>query len=488
MAKTILIFSDGTGQLGGLRPDQCLSNVYKMYRATRPGPDSPIDPATQVAFYDPGLGTSELGGWSFKRTRKILAAGLGLGIDENLVDCYAATIANYEPGDRLCFVGFSRGAYTVRALANVLNLCGIPTRGSDGGPVPTYGPALRKIATDAVRYIYNHGAGSKRDAYETEREAKATRFRKKYGSEGIGVEGEPQGNVQPTFVGVFDTVAALGSRSATFLALGGLVFLVGSSIASWRFGFWWGITAGLTTLSVLALYWMGRLLTGQYKYFLQDENRRLHFANPLDWPALVRHGHLAWWSGKHYDRYVDKEVRFLRHARSIDEARRKFPLVGWGRQVDVNWNEARGNSDWMLQVWFAGNHSDIGGSYPEEESRLSDVSLKWMVGELEKAVPSIQIRGDVLRVWPDPLGIQHDEIEGMLNRQPSWLRALTRERFTWRRISREVPERAMLHDSVVRRLEAATASHMGRLKVYRPTNLVGHETAKTFYATSLPAV
>jgi hypothetical protein len=32
MAKNILIFADGTGQIGGLRPDQRLSNVYKMRR------------------------------------------------------------------------------------------------------------------------------------------------------------------------------------------------------------------------------------------------------------------------------------------------------------------------------------------------------------------------------------------------------------------------------------------------------------------------
>ncbi|MVT70069.1 hypothetical protein GPL21_33845 [Bradyrhizobium pachyrhizi] len=29
-------------------------------------------------------------------------------------------------------------------------------------------------------------------------------------------------------------------------------------------------------------------------------------------------------------------------------------------------------------MWFAGNHSDVGGSYPESETRLSDISLGWM--------------------------------------------------------------------------------------------------------------
>ena len=34
--------------------------------------------------------------------------------------------------------------------------------------------------------------------------------------------------------------------------------------------------------------------------------------------------------------------------------------------------------DRLVQRWFAGNHSDVGGSYPEPESRLSDIALRWM--------------------------------------------------------------------------------------------------------------
>ena len=39
MPRNILIFSDGTGQAGGLRADENRSNIYKLYRATRCGPD-----------------------------------------------------------------------------------------------------------------------------------------------------------------------------------------------------------------------------------------------------------------------------------------------------------------------------------------------------------------------------------------------------------------------------------------------------------------
>ena len=44
MPKNIVVYSDGTGQDGGVRPEQRISNVYKMYRASRTAPDKPIDP------------------------------------------------------------------------------------------------------------------------------------------------------------------------------------------------------------------------------------------------------------------------------------------------------------------------------------------------------------------------------------------------------------------------------------------------------------
>jgi uncharacterized protein (DUF2235 family) len=57
MPKNVLIFSDGTGQAGGITFDENRTNIYKLFRATRCGPDSTIDPSEQVAFYGPGLGS-----------------------------------------------------------------------------------------------------------------------------------------------------------------------------------------------------------------------------------------------------------------------------------------------------------------------------------------------------------------------------------------------------------------------------------------------
>jgi uncharacterized protein (DUF2235 family) len=83
MPKKILIFSDGTEQIGGIKPDQRLSNIYKMYRAMRPRPSSPIKPNEQIAFYYPGLGSGEVNGITFRRIRNLLESAVRTGIDDS---------------------------------------------------------------------------------------------------------------------------------------------------------------------------------------------------------------------------------------------------------------------------------------------------------------------------------------------------------------------------------------------------------------------
>jgi hypothetical protein len=195
--------------------------------------------------------------------------------------------------------------------------------------------------------------------------------------------------------------------------------------------------------------------------------------------------HFAWWSGKHYDRYVDREVGFLRHALAIDEDRARFPRVGWGRPTDLHWHKERGREDWLVQTWFAGNHSDIGGSYPEDESRLSDVALHWMVEELKAAMgEAVAVLDNLLVTSPDALGLQHSERTGMLNAQPAWLRWITGSRLVWSHADRNIHPEAQLHPTVLERLAASHVSQMGEVKPYRPESLRRHRDAKAHYAPS----
>jgi uncharacterized protein (DUF2235 family) len=102
MSRNIIIFSDGTGQAGGITFDEVRTNVYKLYRACRVGPDTTIDPTEQVTFYDPGLGSPADGSkikihWA-RAIYNLASKATGLGITSNIIDCYAALIRLYRDG------------------------------------------------------------------------------------------------------------------------------------------------------------------------------------------------------------------------------------------------------------------------------------------------------------------------------------------------------------------------------------------------------
>ncbi len=120
-------------------PDETRTNVYKLFRATRVCPDSRIDPKLQLAFYDGGLGSraqaEAIKITPFRRIYNLLSKATGLGITQNIIDCYAEIIRVWQPGDRIYLFGFSRGAYTVRCVGGVLKYCGVPTAVRVGGRV-----------------------------------------------------------------------------------------------------------------------------------------------------------------------------------------------------------------------------------------------------------------------------------------------------------------------------------------------------------------
>ncbi len=168
MPKNVVVYSDDTGQDGGVRPDQRLSNVYKMYRATRVGPDSSIDPSLQVAFYDPGLGTESDArglGRLRKAVGKLMASVAGRGIAFNIVDCYEFILNHWRPSDRIFLIGFSRGAYMVRSVAQVIALCGVPVHEAEAPDVPLrrFSLSTRAIAERAVRRVWDRKASAYSD-------------------------------------------------------------------------------------------------------------------------------------------------------------------------------------------------------------------------------------------------------------------------------------------------------------------------------------
>jgi uncharacterized protein (DUF2235 family) len=177
--KRIVICCDGTWN----RPDQvhqgetCASNVTKIARCI-----AAVDPLgiPQLVFYDKGVGTGH-----FDRLR---GGAFGWGIKKKILDAYRFLIINYKPPDELFFLGFSRGAYTVRSTFGLIRNSGLLK------------PKFIHKLEDAYALYRRRDDASHPDAVESEL------FRRSYST-------EPRAK----FMGVWDTVGALG------LPVGGLL-------------------------------------------------------------------------------------------------------------------------------------------------------------------------------------------------------------------------------------------------------------------------
>src|SRR4029077_10948781 len=407
MAKNIVIFSDGTGQRGGVMVDERRSNIYKLYRATRCGPDTAVDPAEQLAFYDPGIGTlppGETGVSSLgRRFYNLVSQALGLGLTGNIIDCYAALIQLWRPGDCIFLFGFRRGVCTMRCLAAVICKCGLPTRMKDGMPLRRTDTAAKRVAREAVKDVYQHTSSWDRQKATPrqlelldQRDALSARFRRQYGS----ADGD-KANVYPHFVGVFDTVASLMNPEALALLLAAVPLVL--ALVSW---FLWLVLPFVGYPVAWWLLFVSLLVATGTVGGIANLLLRIRVVFGLEGYPWYRTLHLTEGRMNFYDYTLNPNVKFARHAISIDEARPSFQRVPWGGRANTTTS--------FQQIWFSGCHSDIGGSYVENESRLSDISLEWM---LDAAVAAgLKFDSGLLHLYPDPTGPQHDEQKGSIFR------------------------------------------------------------------------
>ncbi len=476
MSKNILIFSDGTGQAGGFMPDETRSNVYKLYRATRIGPDNKIRPEEQLAFYDAGLGSrgdvGERGHKLGRRIYNLLGGATGLGITKNIIDCYAAIIRMWEPGDRIFLFGFSRGAYTARCVAGVLYYCGVPTRMKDGSPLRRDPKSAYEIATEAVKEVYQYGSSIKDDPLKNQRMERAYRFRSEYFS-GNTVAA----NGSPYFIGVWDTVATLGAGWRGIAGVG-IIYVVLAAILAQVFKL------------VFSYFSFGQYFDfPYYVYFLV-----IAVGVPLliyvlaslkyEQPLSLKKYRMAF-----YNTNLDPAVAYARHALSIDENRKDFGRVPWAEEQSNNaliTNKRKG-IERFKQIWFAENHSDIGGSYIENESRLSDIALSWMVEEATSLPHPLIVDCTFLNLYPSSSGPQHDERRSLIDKMPSWalkiaLIFIPITKLGWVEGFRSPPNEAPLHASVLERLAEKSVLIYGSSVPYRPNNLREHKDARHYYS------
>lgn len=276
MSRNIVLSCDGTAN----EFSDHNTNVVKLYSALV------HDPARQITYYHPGLGTMEPAGalTTFSRkVTKLLGMALGYGLANDIRDAYVFLMQNFDKDDNVFLFGFSRGAYTVRAVASLLHMYGLILPGNET-LVPYAIRMLTGISRADKKSLKQQEAT--KQYFELDREFKSTLSRS---------------DCSLRFVGVWDTVSSVG--------------------------------------------WI---------------------ENPLKLPYVAN----------------NPDIQIGRHAVSIDEHRAFFRNHLWRRPDDPS--APHGPVD-VKQVWFPGDHCDVGGGYAEQESGLSKGALEWMFTEATAA-------------------------------------------------------------------------------------------------------
>lgn len=123
-ARQIVVCCDGTNNtLTGRQSD---TNVLRLFEHL-----SAQDSGRQLLYYDPGVGGPDsmpatgVGDWLSRRWERALGLASGRGVFDNISQAYAFLMREWQPGDEIWLFGFSRGAFTARCLAGMVNLFGI---------------------------------------------------------------------------------------------------------------------------------------------------------------------------------------------------------------------------------------------------------------------------------------------------------------------------------------------------------------------------
>ncbi|KAH9030287.1 hypothetical protein EDB84DRAFT_1494683 [Lactarius hengduanensis] len=113
--RTLALCFDGTtNEFGGTN-----TNVVKLYSLL--GKDKVED---QLCYYQAGIGTYIQPGVA----AEILDDTIAWYLYQHIMDGYKFLMQSYNVGDKVCLFGFSRGAYTARALAGMLHKVGLLSR------------------------------------------------------------------------------------------------------------------------------------------------------------------------------------------------------------------------------------------------------------------------------------------------------------------------------------------------------------------------
>ena len=205
--RRLALFLDGTWST-----EEDRTNVFNAYTATKEGSyQMGNDSIVQLRYYDQGVGTSMFDSFS--------GGAFGIGLDKNIMQAYNWLVDHYEDGDEIYIFGFSRGAYTARSLVGFIGACGILKRGA---------PLTHKQLWEAYQLISYHRTVNDKSIWEAllAKTKNRDKFRRLTDILGTNDPSKLLTNAEVlirqwshrcndliTYLGVFDTVGALGVKA-----------------------------------------------------------------------------------------------------------------------------------------------------------------------------------------------------------------------------------------------------------------------------------
>lgn len=157
------------------------------------------------------------------------------------------------------------------------------------------------------------------------------------------------------------------------------------------------------------------------------------------------------------NRDLSDKVERACHALALDDERNSFHPLLWNERREPIKDHIR--QERLTQVWFAGMHSNVGGSYPDDA--MAHVPLDWILGEAEHAGLTFKPgEHDRIKGAADIHGKMYDSrkgLSGAYRYAPRKLDNFTNDPDDSKRREGEKPneviiERPKIHESVFKRI------------------------------------
>ncbi|KAH7045164.1 hypothetical protein B0J12DRAFT_669746 [Macrophomina phaseolina] len=203
--KRLILACDGTwlnSDNGMANGDLAVpSNVTRISRAIKP---ISKDGIPQIVYYHFGVGSRG------NVVNRVINGSTGAGLEENVREAYSFLSNNYTPGDEIYLIGFSRGAFTARSIAGLIDQIGILTKKGLGAFVAIFEDVQhrrdRNYKDRNPDIPFSNKPNASDPAYRRELEARGMTW--------LGVKVKA--------IGVWDTVGALGAPRIGWLTRVGL--------------------------------------------------------------------------------------------------------------------------------------------------------------------------------------------------------------------------------------------------------------------------